>query len=524
MNAAAVGLAPATFTLPGSSLPKNHVFITLSIMLATIMQTLDSTIANVALPHMQGTMAATHDQMAWILTSYIVATAVMTAPTGFLAERFGRKQVFIVSVVGFTLASMLCGTATNVTEMVMFRLLQGALGAGVVPLSQAVLLDTYPPHKQGQAMSIWSVGIMLGPILGPTLGGYLTDLLSWRWVFYINVPIGIVTVACMAIFLPESTNKRKVPFDWTGFALLGIAVGAAQLALDRGESQDWFESGEIIVETVLAITTLYLFVVHLMTSRSRPFFNLAMLRDRNFVTGVFFIFMLGMLMMSTMVMLPPFLQQILGYPVATAGELLVPRGLGTIISTLVVGRLISRIDARALVVIGLALSAAALWQMSHFNLDTTSWMIMHTGFLQGLGLGLIMVPISTLSFATLSMSLRNEATALFALLRNIGGSFGISIVMSLLSSLTQINHAELGENLSLFNQNLLTMSSENNISLVSPAGLAQLDAQISQQATIIAYLNDFTFLTYVTLLAMPLLLMMRKPTTRQAAPAISVHE
>ena len=262
MNAAAANLEPATLSLPTStlpgfslpsyslpsySLPKNHVFITLSIMLAAIMQTLDSTIANVALPHMQGTMAATHDQMAWILTSYIVAAAVMTAPTGFLAERFGRKQVFIVSVVGFTLTSMLCGTASTGTEMVIFRLLQGAFGAGVVPLSQAVLLDTYPPHKQGQAMSIWSVGIMIGPILGPTLGGYLTEWLSWRWVFYINVPIGILTVTCMALFLPESTNKQKLPFDWTGFALLGIAVGAAQLALDRGESKGWFESGEIII-------------------------------------------------------------------------------------------------------------------------------------------------------------------------------------------------------------------------------------------------------------------------------------
>lgn len=491
-------------------LPKNHVFITLSIMLATIMQTIDTTIANVALPHMQGSMSATHDQAAWVLTSYIVAAAVMTAPAGFLAARFGRKQVFIVSIAGFTLTSMLCGTATSVTEMVIFRLLQGALGAGLVPLSQAALLDTYPREKHGQAISIWSVGVMVGPILGPTLGGYLTESLSWRWVFYINLPIGVLAMIGMVVFLPDSGERKRTPFDWTGFALLGLAVGAAQMMLDRGESLDWFDSREVLLEAVLASLGLYLLVVHMATTRNKPFLDLALFRDRNFVTGLFFIFLLGTLMMATMAILPPFLQQMLGYPVSTAGELLAPRGVGTMISTMLAGRLIARVDARALVICGLGCSALALWQMAHFSLDATRWMIIQTGVLQGLGMGLVMVPLSTLTFATLSPTLINESAALFSLVRNIGGSFGISVVIGILSTQTQINHAELGEFLNPLNTNLQAFDTQ------TIQGLSQLNLEITRQATTIAYLDDFMFLMILALCAMPLLLLMRKPVASSA--------
>lgn len=500
--------SPAPVSQP---LPKHHLLIALSVMLATIMQAIDSTIANVALPHMQGSMSATHDQAAWILTSYIVAAAVMTAPSGYLAVRFGRKQFFIVTVVGFTLTSMLCGMADSVTEMVIYRILQGAFGAGFVPLSQAVMLDTYPREKQGMAMSVWSMGIMLGPIIGPTLGGYLTEALDWRWVFYINLPIGIATLVGVVLFLPESTERQHIPFDWTGFVLLSIAVGATQLMLERGEAKDWFDSTEVVIEAVLAGLTLYLFIAHMFTARRKPFLEPALFADRNFVTGLIFIFVTGVLLMATMAILPQFLQQMLGYPVALAGEVLAPRGVGSMVGMLLAGRLLMRFDARYMVITGLGCCAAALWQMAHFSLETTQWQIVRSGFLQGFGMGLFIVPMSTLAYATLAPALRNEAASLFSLLRNIGGSVGISIVVGLLTTHTQFNHAELAERMTLLNPNLLAAQASGAIDLQSAAGLAQLNMEITRQATTIAYLNDFIFLMVVALLAIPLLLLMRKP-------------
>lgn len=505
-----------------SVMPKNHLLIALSVMLATIMQAIDSTIANVALPHMQGTMSATHDQAAWILTSYIVAAAVMTAPSGYLAGRFGRKQIFIVSIVGFTLTSMLCGMANSVTEMVIYRILQGVFGAGFVPLSQAVLLDTYPREKQGMAMSVWSMGVMLGPIIGPTLGGYLTEAFSWRWVFYINLPLGILALAGVIIFLPEPAKKRT-PFDWTGFLLLSVAVGATQMMLERGEAKDWFSSTEVVIEAVIAGLALYLFVMHMVTARTRTFLEPALFADRNFVTGLFYIFVTGVLLMATMALLPQFLQQMLGYPVALAGEVLAPRGVGSMFGMLLAGRLINRIDIRILIISGLAFCALALWQMSHFSLDTTRWQILCSGFLQGFGMGLFVVPMSTLSYATLTAELRNEAAGIFSLLRNMGGSVGISIVVGLLTTQTQVNHAELSERLTVLNPNLIAAQASGALDLQSAQGLSQLNAEITRQASTIAYLNDFTFLMYIALLSMPLLLLMKNAPAQKAGPSETEH-
>jgi len=504
----------AAAKLGASALPKNHLLIALSVMLATIMQAIDGTIANVALPHIQGSMSATHDQAAWILTSYIVAAAVMTAPSAYLASRFGRKRIFVLSVVGFTLTSMLCGMANSVTEMVIYRLLQGALGACLVPLSQAVLLDTYPREKHGIAMSVFSIGVMLAPIIGPTLGGYLTESLNWRWVFYINLPLGIVTFAGMMIFLPESTDKKIEPFDWAGFALLGIAVGATQLMLERGEALDWFDSIEVLIESVLAGLTLYLFVVHMATAMAagvKPFFDPSLFNDRNFVMGLCLIFVTGILLMATMAILPQFLQQMLGYPVAMAGELLAPRGFGSMLGMMLAGRLVMRVDARVLVLAGIAGCTIALWQMSHFSLDTTRAQLMNSGFLQGFGMGMFVVPLSTLAFATLPGALRNEAAALYALLRNVGGSIGISLVVGLLSTQMQINHAELSERLTPLNLNLQAAQASGAIDFQSVQGLTQLNMETTRQATTIAYLSDFTFLMYIGLLSMPLVLLMKNP-------------
>jgi EmrB/QacA subfamily drug resistance transporter len=349
----------------GSAVPSRGL-ITISIMLATVMQALDTTIANVALPHMQGSFSASQDQIAWVLTSYIVAAAIMTPPTGVLAARLGRKRLFLWAVGGFTLSSMLCGAATSLDELIVFRLLQGVFGAGLVPLSQAVLLDTYPRERHGSAMAMWGVGVMVGPILGPTLGGWLTEYYNWRWVFYINVPFGALALLGILTFVPETARDRSRPFDFFGFALLSLAIGALQLMLDRGELKDWFGSAEILSYAAIAGVGLYMFVLHMFTAE-RPFLDPALFRDRNLVTGLFFIFLVSIVLLATLALLPPFLQDLMGYPVLTTGLVLAPRGIGTMIAMMLVGRLIGRVDARAFIVLGLLLTAQSLWAMAGFT-------------------------------------------------------------------------------------------------------------------------------------------------------------
>jgi DHA2 family multidrug resistance protein len=495
--------------------------ITVSIMLATIMQALDTTIANVALPHMQGSMSATQDQISWVLTSYVIAAAIMTPPTGFLAARFGRKRLFLCAVAGFTTASMLCGAATSLEEMVLFRLLQGAFGAGLVPLSQSVLLDTYPRERHGSAMALWGVGVMVGPILGPTLGGWLTEYYDWRWVFYINLPFGLLAMLGILAFVPETERDRGRPFDWMGFALLSLAIGSLQVMLDRGETQDWFSSTEIQVECAAAGLFLYLFLVHMATA-TRPFIEPRLFKDRNFVVGLVFIFVVGVILLATLALLPPFLQKLLDYPVLTTGYVLAPRGVGTMIAMLVVGRLVGRVDARALIFAGLLLTACSLWLMAGFTTEIGVRHIVTTGLIQGLGLGFIFVPLSTTTFSTLASRLRTEATAMFSLMRNIGSSIGISIVMFLLARNTQVNHAELSAAASPLNPMLQSGPASVFWSLSDAAGLTALNAEITRQAATIAYLDDFLFMMVLALAAIPLLPLLRSPKGGGRAAAAAV--
>ena len=490
------------------STARHRGLITASIMLATVMQALDTTIANVALPHMQGALSATLDQVGWVLTSYIIAAAIMTPPTGFLAARFGRKRVFLAAVSGFTIASMLCGAATSLNEMVVFRLLQGAFGAGLVPLSQAVLLDTYPRERHASAMAMWGVGVMVGPILGPTLGGYLTEVYNWRWVFYINLPFGLLALLGILSFVPETERDRGRPLDWFGFTLLSLAIGALQLMLDRGQSQDWFTSGEIIIESVLSALFLYLFVVHMLTHR-RPFLEPGLFRDRNFSIGLVFIFVVGIILLATLALLPPFLQNLMGYPVVTTGFVLAPRGVGTMIAMLLVGRLSGKVDPRAMILAGLCLTAVSLWEMSQFTLQVDAWSIVRTGVTQGLGLGFIFVPLSTITFATLRPQWRNEGTAMFSLMRNIGSSIGISVMVTLLARNTQVNHALLSDQLTPFNNAL--QAAGHAWAPDTLAGVLALNSEVTRQAAAIAYLGDFRMMMWMTLLALPLLALLRRP-------------
>ncbi|MBB5212536.1 MDR family MFS transporter [Microbulbifer hydrolyticus] len=496
-----------TITAPGTQRRAfgGEAMITVSIMLATIMQVLDTTIANVALPHMQGSLGAGSDQITWVLTSYIVAAAIMTPPVGYLAQRFGRRQVFLWSVGGFTVTSMLCGQAGSLNEMILWRLLQGLFGASLVPLSQATLLDTFPKERHASAMSIWGVGVMIGPVLGPTLGGWLTEYYSWRWVFYINLPFGILSMLGIYFCVPESETRRQ-RFDGLGFGLLALAVGALQMLLDRGEQVEWFEALEIQLYAIAAVLGLYLFLVHSRTT-STPFLSPELFRDRNYVSGLIFIFIVGIILLATMALLPPFLQQWKGYPVVTTGLVLMPRGVGTMISMMVVGKLMQRFDARALILLGMGLVSFSLWEMTGFNLQVGQRDLIYTGVVQGLGLGLVFVPISTLAYATLEPRFRGEATALFSLSRNLGSSIGVSIVMAALTRNLWINQQQLGERVQLPAGTLNGLPAADSIAAL-PGALME---EVTRQAAEIAYVNDFQMLMWINMLAMPLVFLLRNP-------------
>ncbi|MHB0974304.1 MAG: DHA2 family efflux MFS transporter permease subunit [Thiobacillus sp.] len=492
-------------------------FITLSVMLATIMQALDTTIANVALPHMQGSMGATQDQISWVLTSYIVAAAIFMPLTGFLAARFGRKRLFIGSVIGFTLASMLCGAAQSLPEIVVFRLLQGVFGASLVPLSQSVLLDAYPREQHGRAMALWGVGVMVGPILGPTLGGWLTEYYNWRWVFYINLPFGLLAWLGLAAYVKETAIDRSRRFDLPGFAMLSLGIGALQMMLDRGESLAWFASPEVVIEAMLAGLFLYLFVAHMFT-HPQPFIEPGLFRDRNFSIGLVFIFIVGIILLATMALLPPFMQYLMGYPVIDVGLLLAPRGVGTMIAMITVGKLSGKVDPRYKIFAGLLLVSFSLWEMTRFTPDVTGWDIVRTGITQGLGLGFIFVPLSTITFATLAPHFRNEGTALFSLMRNLGSSIGISVVITYLSQHTQTNHAALADYLTPFNLALRQAAEAGAYNLTTPQGLTALNNEITRQAASLAYLQDFRLMMWITLATIPLILLLRGPAKAAHAP------
>jgi MFS transporter, DHA2 family, multidrug resistance protein len=499
---------------------KHKGMITLSIMLATIMQALDTTIANVALPHMQGALQASQDQITWVLTSYIVASAIALPATGWLTSQWGRRKVFIVSVIGFTAASALCGLSTSLGMIVAARLLQGIFGAALVPMSQAVLLDINPPQKVGQAMAIWGAGIMVGPILGPLLGGWLTENFDWRWVFFINVPVGAFALWGIARFMPES-KPAGTRLDKFGFATLSIAIGALQMFLDRGELLDWFDSTEICIEAAITAVALAFFIAHTATVRGTSFFNRELVTDRNFVTGSLFGFIVGVVLFGTMALLPMLLQSLMGYPVTYTGEITASRGVGTMIAMIVVGRLVQRIDLRLIMATGFALTAVALWQMTHLTLQMNSTLFVTSGFIQGLGIGFTFVPLSAATFATLAPHLRNEGTPIYSLVRNIGGSVGISIVQALLTRGSAQAHEQLAGLVAPGNPGLADLPP--GLDLGSVAGMAALNAEVTRQATLIAYVNDFRMMMVMTVLAIPLLMLIRRPRTAAKAAADVPH-
>src|ERR1700690_246149 len=490
----------------------NHtrVAITLCVILATLMQALDTTIANVALPYMQGSVSASQDEIAWVLTSYIVAAAIMTPPTGYLTSRFGLKRLFLVSIAGFTVSSVLCGMAQSLVQIVLFRILQGLFGAALVPLSQTVLMNINSKERQGSAIALWGVAVMAGPVLGPVLGGWLTQAFSWRYVFYINVPVGILAFFGMMTFLSDTARNATAKLDWFGFGTLSLAIAAMQVLLDRGQELDWFGSGEIVAEAIIAASAFYLFLVHTFTARE-PFVRLSLFRDPNFTAGILFIAIAGLTYYASLALQPPYLQNLMNYPIISAGLVLGPRGVGTMGSMLIIGRLIGRVDTRLLLALGLRLTAWSFYVMTGWTPDVSQMTIVVVGVIQGIGLGFIFVPLSVVTLSTLSAERRAEGAGLYSLSRNIGSSAGISIVNSLLTRNTQVNHSEIASHVTSFNRGFEDPVIGQFWNPITAAGRAALDAMILKQAQIIAYMDDYKLLMIATLAAIPLLIIFKKP-------------
>jgi DHA2 family multidrug resistance protein len=484
-------------------------------MMASLLQVLDTTIANVALPHMQAALGATADTITWVLTSYIIAAAVAMPITGWLADRFGARRLFLLAVVGFVATSMLCGIAQSLEEMVIFRVLQGISGAFIAPLSQSFMLDSTRPSRHPQMMAIWSAGIMIGPILGPVLGGWLTESGSWRWVFYVNVPVGALALAMLAISLPARPLRHR-RFDIAGFALIALGLASMQLLLDRGPTIDWFESIEAWIYAGLVASALWVALIHFATAK-HPLFEPELFTDRNFLIAFALMLAVGCVLFATIALLPPMLQHLQGYDVIDTGIVLAPRGVGVLITMQIGGQLLRRgVDPRIIVMTGFLISAYSLWQMAHWSLEVDRWHVINSGVIQGLGVGLVFIPLNTTAFATIPPALRTDGSSMLNLSRNIGSSIGISVVSALLATNIQRVHQELGENITAATGNLIDFSTVDRYQSFGELGMRMLDAEVNRQAAMVAYIDDFYLMMWLTLAVTPFVLLMRKNGTTPA--------
>ena len=488
---------------------ENSGLLIVGIMAATLLQVLDTTIANVAIPHMQSTLGATPDTITWVLTSYIISSAVAMPITGWLADRIGSRRLFIASVGGFVAASMLCGMAQNLTQMVLFRALQGIGGAFIAPLSQAALLDTTRPSKQGQIIALWGMGVMIGPILGPILGGWITENWSWRWCFYVNVPVGGLCLAIMIAQLPSRpVVKRR--FDLLGFLLIALALSGLQLFLDRGNQQDWFASHEIWIYAFVIATSTWMATIHFVSS-PHALFDRSLFANANFVIALIFMLVIGMVMFATMALLPPMLQGLFNYDVMGTGLALMPRGVGVLISMQLSAYVVRKgLDARWMVSIGFLVGAYSLYQMSGWSLAADWYHIILSGFVQGLGIGMVFIPLQGMAFATLPPRLRTDGSSLLNLTRNVGSSVGISVMETLLVRNVQTSHSDLASHITPAMINVIDLSTLDRFGQYGDVALRLVDAEVSRQAAMIAYVDDFWLMMWMSLASIPLILIMRK--------------
>lgn len=490
----------------------NPWIVAISVMFGTFMEVLDTTVVNVSLPHIAGSMSASVEEATWVLTSYLVANAIILPITGWLSSRFGRKNLLMASVVGFTASSFMCGLAPNLTLLIVFRILQGASGGCLQPLSQAVLLEAFPPDQRGKAMGFWGLGIVVAPVLGPVLGGWLTDNYSWRWVFYINIPIGILTIVMtkMFIFDPPYLKRAKGGIDYWGIGMLAVWIGALQVFLDKGQQEDWFSSSFIRWLVAIAGFGLLAFLVREFTA-GKPVVNLRVFRDRTFSTGVFLMTIVGFVLYGSLVLLPIWLQTLLGYPSLQAGIALAPRGLGSMIGMPLVGTLIGKFDPRKMLATGLFVGAFTLFKFSKLNLEAGYWDFFWPQFIQGLGLAMLFVPLTTITMSQISRQAMGNATSLFNLMRNLGGSFGIAAVTTLNFRFTQKFTSQLGEHVTPYNPpaaHLLERlrSTGGSDPIVTVFGMVQ------RQAAMSAFIEMFLILAVVFLGIIPLILIMKRPS------------
>ena len=492
--------------------------LVIAVVLTAVLEVLDITIVNVAMPHMLGAFGATPDQITWVLTSYIVAAAVVMPLTGYLSSWLGRRRLLLLAITGFVVSSIACGMAWNLESMVFFRLAQGVFGAPLVPLSQAILLDAFPREKHGQALAIFGLGIMVAPVIGPALGGWLTEAYSWRMVFYINIPIGVLALVLSVGYLPQRAIK-EIRTDWLGMGLLVVAVGALQFVLDQGQMRDWFGSKVIVVGAIMAVFTTAAFFLR---GWNKPdnIIDLTLLKDRNFVAGTLAITLYGISLFGWMAIMPLFTQRLLGYPADVAGTLFIPRGVVSAITLAITGGLLIRMfDARWLVAAGLILTAVGTLMMAHFNLQVDFWSIASPGMVSGVGTGLFFVPLTAVAFASIASAKYDEASGVYALMRGIGGSAGIAIVSSLFVRQAHIHFAELTAHITPYNQEILPYLAERGLTPLSPEAGPAITYEIARQAQMLAFNDVFWFIGIVTLAITPVLFFMTRPKSVSLVPA-----
>jgi MFS transporter, DHA2 family, multidrug resistance protein len=498
----------------------SRLFLTLAVMSATVIQVLDTTIVNVALPHMAGELSASIDQISWVLTSYIVAASVVMPMTGYLTDRLGRRRYLLISIAGFVIASTLCGIATSLTEIVLFRLLQGVFGASLVPLSQAIMVDSYPTHERGKALAIWGMGVMVAPILGPTIGGWLTESINWRWNFYINVPIGVLSFLLAARHVPETPVKAR-GMDWWGLVFLAMFIGGLQYVLDRGQQEDWFASTAIRVSAAVLVAGLAMFVMHAIHSRRETLFSLKLFADRNFAAASIVGGAMGLSLFGGMLLQPVLLENLLQYPTFDTGVAMVPRGIGSLISMLIVGRLLGNVGAKPLIYFGIATGILGAWMLTHVGFDASATTLIVPLILQGVGVGFVFVPLSAVAFATLPGALATEAAGVYSLIRSIGSSIGISIVSVSMTRGAQASWGALRGHVDPYRPEVQQYLDPLHLK-VHGAGLALIARETALQAQMLGLLRAF-WVIVVSFLVMIPLVMLLKPGRAAHAPPVAME-
>ena len=502
----------------------NPWIIAISVMLATFMEVLDTSVVNVSLPHIAGSLSATIDEATWTVTSYLVANAIILPMTGWLASAFGRKRLLMLSVVGFTGASFLCGFAPTLGSLIFFRIIQGATGGALQPLSQAVLLEAFPPNERGKAMGFWGLGVVVAPILGPVLGGWLTDNYSWRWVFYINIPVGVASLVMtkMFIFDPPYLRQESRKVDYWGIGMLAVGIGALQILLDKGQEDDWFESHFMVALAIIAAVLLTVFVIHELLTDD-PVVDLRVFKIRSYAVGVFLMTVVGFVLYGSLVLLPIMLQTLLGYPSLQAGIAMAPRGMGAFVMMPITGMMTGKFDARKLLTAGLLIGGGTLLWLSLINLQAGYWDIFWPQIIQGVGMSLLFVPLTTVSMDPIPREKMGNATSLFNLMRNIGGSIGIAVTGTLIARHTRVVTGTLGEHVNVYDPETQQMFMQIRSGFMAAGAdmvtatnraYAALFGMISRQAAMVSFVGLFELLGFIFLALIPLVLLMKRPGGR----------